>query len=110
MLPLALILLLNKGPAWSSPIAEEFEIEEAVEEDRIPRTAATRQLLRAMNGTASLHGAGFYCRQTASGERLRKGTLTAAHRTLSFGTRVRITNHDNGLSVVVHRNDRGPFL
>ena len=44
-----------------------------------------------------------------SGERLRKGTLTAAHRTLSFGTRVRVTNIDNGRSVVVRINDRGPF-
>ena len=110
MLPLALILLLTKGPAWSRPSAEEFEIEEAVEEDRIPRPAATRQLLRVMNGAASWHGPGFFGRQTASGERLRKGTLTAAHRTLPFGTRVRITNLDNGLSVVVHINDRGPFL
>ena len=91
MLPLALILLLTKGPGGACPSAEEFEIEEAVEEDRIPRSAATRQLLRAMNGAASLHGAGFYCRQTASGERLRKGTLIAAHRTLPFGTRVRST-------------------
>lgn len=63
-----------------------------------------------MNGAANWHGPGFYGRQTASGERLRKGTLTAAHRTLPFGTRVRITNLDNGLSVVVHINDRGPFL
>ena len=63
-----------------------------------------------MNGPASWHGLGFYGRQTASGERLRKGTLTAAHRTLPFRTRVRITNLDNGLSVVMYINDRRPFL
>ena len=62
-----------------------------------------------MNGAAIWHGPGFYGRQTASSERLRKGTLTAAHRTLPFGTRVLITNLDNGLSVVVHINDRGLF-
>ena len=62
-----------------------------------------------VNGAASWYGPGFYVRQTASGERLRKGTFTAAHRTLPFGTRVRVTNLDNNRSVVVRINDRGPF-
>ncbi|HEX4416319.1 MAG TPA: septal ring lytic transglycosylase RlpA family protein [Kofleriaceae bacterium] len=47
--------------------------------------------------------------QTASGERFNKNQLTAAHRTLPFGTRVRVTNTKNGRSVVVRINDRGPF-
>ncbi|MEO6776381.1 MAG: septal ring lytic transglycosylase RlpA family protein [Kofleriaceae bacterium] len=46
---------------------------------------------------------------TASGERFDKHALTAAHRTLKLGTRVRVTNQDNGRSVVVRINDRGPF-
>jgi rare lipoprotein A len=47
--------------------------------------------------------------RTASGELARPGGLTAAHRTLPFGTRVRVTNRRNGRTVVVRINDRGPF-
>ena len=47
--------------------------------------------------------------KTASGERFDKRKLTAAHRTLRFGTMVRVTNTKNGRSVVVRINDRGPF-
>jgi rare lipoprotein A len=48
--------------------------------------------------------------KTASGQRLNPQALTAAHRTLPFGTRVRVTNKKNGQSVVVTINDRGPFI
>ena len=47
---------------------------------------------------------------TASGERANPGAMTAAHRTLPFGTRVQVQNLDNGRSVVVRINDRGPFV
>lgn len=47
--------------------------------------------------------------RTASGERARPQELTAAHKTLPFGSMVRVTNHRNGQSVVVRINDRGPF-
>lgn len=46
---------------------------------------------------------------TASGERFNPSAMTAAHRSLPFGTRVRVTNQKNGRSVVVRINDRGPF-
>ena len=48
--------------------------------------------------------------KTASGERANPGGLTAAHRTLAFGTHVRVTNRRNGRSVTVRINDRGPFV
>ena len=48
--------------------------------------------------------------KTASGQRLNPGALTAAHRSLPFGTKVRVTNKRNGRSVVVTINDRGPFV
>jgi rare lipoprotein A len=48
--------------------------------------------------------------KTASGEVFAPGKLTAAHRTLPFGTRVRVTNLNNGRKVVVRINDRGPFV
>jgi rare lipoprotein A len=47
---------------------------------------------------------------TASGQKLNPGALTAAHRTLPFGSKVRVTNKKNGRSVVVTINDRGPFI
>ncbi len=60
-------------------------------------------------GLASWYGKPFHGRQTASGERYDMNKMTAAHRKLPFGTRVRVTNLDNGRSVVVTINDRGPF-
>lgn len=60
-------------------------------------------------GMASWYGPGFHGRRTASGETFNSSGLTAAHRYLPFGTRVRVTNLRNGRSVVVRINDRGPF-
>lgn len=61
-------------------------------------------------GTASWYGPGFHGRRTSSGERFDQQELTAAHRTLPFGSTIRVTNIDNGKSVVVRINDRGPFI
>lgn len=61
-------------------------------------------------GIASWYGPGFHGRLTANGERYNQNALTAAHKTLPFGTRVRVTNLNNGRSVVVRINDRGPFI
>lgn len=59
-------------------------------------------------GEASWYGKRFDGRRTASGERFRASRLTAAHPSLAFGTRVRVTNEANGRSVAVRINDRGP--
>lgn len=48
--------------------------------------------------------------RTASGEKMNPSAMTAAHRTLPFGTRVKVTNKKNGKSIVVRINDRGPFV
>lgn len=48
--------------------------------------------------------------RTASGERMNPSAMTAAHRTLPFGTKLRVTNQNNGKSVIVRINDRGPFI
>ena len=61
-------------------------------------------------GKASWYGPGFQGRRTASGERFDMNQLTAAHRTLPFGTRVRVRNLQNGREVVVRINDRGPHI
>ncbi|WP_233548210.1 septal ring lytic transglycosylase RlpA family protein [Aurantiacibacter zhengii] len=60
-------------------------------------------------GVASYYGRRFHGRPTASGEAFDMNDLTAAHKTLPFGSRVRVTNPRNGASVVVRVNDRGPF-
>jgi len=78
--------------------------------DAIARAAKERAAkARRQSGWASYYGREFYHRKTASGERFDPNELTAAHRTLPFGTRVRVTNLDNGKRVVVRINDRGPF-
>lgn len=61
-------------------------------------------------GMASYYADAHQGRRTASGERFDMHALTAAHRTLPFGTRVEVTNLENGRSVVVRINDRGPFV
>ncbi len=66
-------------------------------------------VISVSTGEASWYGPGFYGNRTANGEVFRPGTLTAAHRTLPFGTKVRVTNLWNGRSTVVRINDRGPF-
>ena len=60
-------------------------------------------------GIASWYGPGFHANKTANGERYDQNELTAAHRTLQMPSLVRVTNLDNGRSVVVRVNDRGPF-
>lgn len=71
--------------------------------------AHARTASRAQAGMASWYGPGFHGKRTASGERFNTRALTAAHRTLPFGARVRVTNKSNGRSIVVRINDRGPF-
>ena len=68
----------------------------------IPVTAS------AQSGVASVYA--YSGGRTASGERASPAALTAAHRSLPFGTMVRVTNERNGRSVVVRINDRGPFV
>lgn len=64
----------------------------------------------SFQGIASFYGRDFAGRPTATGERFNPEAMTAAHRSLPFGTRVRVTNTRNGRSVVVRINDRGPFI
>jgi rare lipoprotein A len=69
--------------------------------------ASTRVAGGSYSGMASYYWQG---QMTASGVRFNPNAMTAAHRSLPFGTRVRVTNHSNGRSVVVTINDRGPFI
>lgn len=67
-------------------------------------------ILLTSQGTASYYGREFHGRKTASGEIFDMNAMTAAHRTLPFGTIVRVTNLRNGKSAKVRINDRGPFV
>jgi rare lipoprotein A len=82
-------------------------------------TAAGLALASAMTLFAFVNPASAQCgraswyalhSRTASGERMNPSAMTAAHRSLPFGTRVKVTNQRNGRSVVVRINDRGPFV
>ena len=125
-----MLALLLAPSVEASPSGEDFVIETIEESEQITttqkdvplmplpalppspvetKTDGSSKLIQVVQGAASWYGPGFYGRTTANGERFRKGTLTAAHRTLPFGTKVRVTNLSNGRSVVVRINDRGPF-
>jgi rare lipoprotein A len=81
----------------------------AVTSSRIEAAASALQETVVGRGSASYYASKFNGRRTASGERFDSTSLTAAHRTLPFGSLVRVTNVASGKSVVVRINDRGPF-
>ena len=65
---------------------------------------------KSMIGIASYYGGNFHGKRTASGEMFNKNAMTAAHRSLKFGTKVKVTNLRNGKTVLVKVNDRGPHV
>ena len=81
--------------------AEKEQLEKEIEE--------RSQYTHFQTGMASFYGGSWHGKKTANGEIFNENSLTAAHRTLPFGTRVRVTNLDNGKSVVVRINNRGPY-
>jgi rare lipoprotein A len=98
----------DNGAADSS-VAEGFVpaiTAEPVLDIAAPALPAARAIA---GGSASYYASKFEGRPTASGERYRAGALTAAHRSLPFGSVVRVTNPMTGKSVTVRINDRGPF-
>ena len=85
----------------SSPETDEAPLSAKVPEPRQPTMVET--------GLASWYGPRFHGKRTASGEVFNQENFTAAHRTLPWGSRVKVTNLANGKSVQVRINDRGPF-
>ncbi|MDQ2795189.1 MAG: septal ring lytic transglycosylase RlpA family protein [Bacteroidota bacterium] len=81
---------------------------------RAPRTTHSEPTTSAnsttvLRGRASWYGSYFQGKRTSSGERYNRHAYTCAHKTLPFGTRLRVTNVKNGKSVIVRVSDRGPF-
>lgn len=72
-------------------------------------TSKKRAPSKVEHGIASWYGGRHHGGPTASGERFNKNELTAAHRTLKMGTRVKVTRKKNGRTVIVRINDRGPY-
>lgn len=81
-----------------------------VRRPKLPQQISFGPVRIRLNGMASWYGPGFHGNRSASGERYNQNALTAAHRSLPFGTKVRVTNTRNGRSVVVRINDRGPHV
>ena len=75
--------------------------------DEVAQPPGGREIER---GLASWYGGKFHGRRTASGEPYDMHAMTAAHKTLPFGTRVRVRHAETGKEVVVRINDRGPFI
>jgi rare lipoprotein A len=90
--------------------AEPLKTVEGMPKPKNVQTIALGPIRMQIQGEASWYGPGFDGNYTANGEVFNQYALTAAHRYLPFGTRVRVTNLDNGRSVVVRINDRGPFV
>jgi rare lipoprotein A (peptidoglycan hydrolase) len=96
-------LIGNENPGSAN--VQKASIESGVKE-KSPKPT-TKYTFR---GTASWYGPGFHGKKTASGEIYDQTKFTAAHKTLPLGSKARVTNLDNGSSVVVEINDRGPFV
>ncbi len=77
---------------------------------KLPQEISLGPVRISLSGLASWYGPGSDGTESASGETFNQNALTAAHRSLPFGTKVRVTNLQNGLSVVVRINDRGPYI
>ena len=101
----------KEEPATEQPKVEPEPAERAqVEEKPTPNTEEKQTATNAEQGKASYYGDKFHGRPTASGEPYDRNKLTAAHKTLSFGTVCKVTNLANGKSVQVSINDRGPHV
>ena len=81
----------------------------SIENEKMVDEIMERTASKISTGVVSWYGDKFHGRKTASGERYDKHELTAAHKSLPFGTKVKVTNIRNGKSVVVEINDRGPY-
>jgi rare lipoprotein A len=102
--PTTSALVQPRGPVFVPSTALAMTSTEVVQ--ALPEPAAATAL---GSGVASYYADRFHGQRTANGERYDTHEMTAAHRTLPFGSQVRVTNPRNGESVVVRINDRGPF-
>ena len=109
---LGLVALIAAAPALSAcaqaVLSQNADVMQVAKSE--PRVTAAVKPSPARHSSYGLVSYYSYGGQTASGEQFDPGKMTAAHRTLPFGTRLQVTNLDSGRSVVVRINDRGPFV
>jgi rare lipoprotein A len=99
-----------EGPSANTQVAQQGTFKVGKPYTVMGRTYVPRETYDYVEtGIASWYGPGFHGNKTASGEKYDNNELTAAHRTLQMPSLVRVTNLDNGKSVIVRVNDRGPF-
>lgn len=108
LLPLALLAGCASQPTGQRPPPTPAPHGQPSAEPSAPVEAAAPKPSYRAKGKASYYASRHHGRRTASGERLNNNALTAAHRELPFGTRVKVTNLANDRSVVVRITDRGP--
>ncbi|MDZ8110522.1 MAG: septal ring lytic transglycosylase RlpA family protein [Nostoc sp. DedQUE12a] len=96
----------------ASPLKEiaNLPVRQPISMPKQPQQIAAGAVRATLRGIASYYGYDFSGNRTASGQRFNPEGMTAAHRSLPFGTKVRVTNTRNGRSVVLRINDRGPFI
>ncbi|MEH2138007.1 septal ring lytic transglycosylase RlpA family protein [Nostoc sp.] len=92
----------------ASPLKEIANLPVSI--PKLPRQIAVGIVQATLRGMASYYGYDGSGTRTASGQRFNPEEMTAAHRSLPFGTQVRVTNTRNGRSVVLRINDRGPYI
>ena len=127
MLATGLGLVMGLSFMSTSVVAKETTSKKVTQVKAVPatnnvgKTSVSRQVIKtsyspssattkiAQSGVASYYGPGFHGRRTANGEAFDMHAMTAAHRTLPFGTKVKVTNLANGKSAIVRVNDRGPY-
>ncbi len=98
------------APPVSPPANPPASMPAAVDNSSVTAAGADKTTGWVESGIASWYGPRFQGKRTASGERFDTNELTAAHKTLPFGTRVRVRSLADGKEVVVRINDRGPFI
>lgn len=90
-----------------------FSMIAATKKTTVKKTSGTKKTVSSkvyQTGTASFYGGKWHGKKTANGEIFNTYSLTAAHKTLPFNNRVRVTNLNNGKSVIVRINNRGPYI
>ena len=100
---------LRQASVQSVPDEHPLQKDIAVDEIEEEITPEAHDSFFKQTGNASWYGSAFHGRKTASGERYDMHDFTAAHRTLPFGTIVKVTNPENGKTALVRITDRGPF-
>ena len=103
---------LRKLIGNASPLSEIANVPSnlSIPIPKLPKKIAIGSMVITFNGMASWYGYDGSGNETAAGERYNPEGMTAAHRSLPLGTKVRVTNTHNGRSVVVRINDRGPYV